>query len=107
MAIRKDGRYAYKYVVNGKVKFIYSFRLNKTNPLPKGKRPCKSLLDTEDVIANDTESKTALTDTQVDMLLRFLQTDCTYQKHYHAVIVLKTSRLRSATMHTDQQNPLR
>lgn len=50
--------------------------------------------DMEDVIENDTEPKTALTDTQADMLLRFLQTDCTYQKHYHAVIVLLNTGLR-------------
>ena len=50
--------------------------------------------DTEDVIGNDTEPKSALTDTQMDLLLRFLQTDCTYQKHYHAAIVLLNTGLR-------------
>lgn len=50
--------------------------------------------DMQDVIENDTEPKAALTDTQADSLLRFLQTDCTYQKHYHAVIVLLNTGLR-------------
>jgi len=50
--------------------------------------------DMEDVIENTTEPKTALTDTQADLLLRFLQTDCTYQKHYHAVTVLLNTGLR-------------
>ena len=50
--------------------------------------------NTEDVIENNTEEKIALTDKQTDMLLRFLQTDCTYHKHYHAVIVLLSSGLR-------------
>lgn len=50
--------------------------------------------DTEDVIKNDTEPKTALTDTQVDLLLHFLQTDCIYQKHYNAVTVLLNTGLR-------------
>ena len=49
---------------------------------------------TEDVIENDTDPKTALTDAQADALLRFLQTDCTYQKHYHAVVVLLNTGLR-------------
>lgn len=50
--------------------------------------------DMEDVIVNDTEPKAALTDAQADLLLRFLQTDCTYQKHYHAVTVLLNTGLR-------------
>lgn len=206
---RKDGRYAYKYVVNGKEQFIYSWRLNETDPLPKGKRPCEPLrqmekqikrdLDdginsigakmtvcelykehnefkranvrestqkgrmqlmkvlqddrignmqidkvnskeatewakrmkekgfayqtinnykrsliaifytaierdyvrknpfifkTSDVIENDTEEKIALTDKQAETLLQFLQTDCTYQKHFHAVTVLLNTGLR-------------
>lgn len=50
--------------------------------------------DMEDVIENDTEPKTALTNTQTDSLLRFLQTDSTYRKHCHAVIVLLNTGLR-------------
>ena len=39
---RKDGRYAYKCQdIHGESKFIYSWRLNPTDPLPKGKRECK------------------------------------------------------------------
>lgn len=205
---RTDGRYAYKYTVGGKPKFAYSWRLNETDALPKGKSDCKPLreiekeiqrdlmdginhtgakmtvcelyskhtelksnvrestqkgrkglmkllqddiigqmpiekvkpsdakqwvirmqekgfafntinnhkrslkaifytaieddlirknpfnFNTEDVIENNTEEKIALTDTQTDMLLQFLQTDCTYQKHYHAVIVLLNTGLR-------------
>ena len=50
--------------------------------------------NTDDVIENDTEEKIALADTQTDVLLKFLQTDCTYQKHYHAVVVLLNTGLR-------------
>ena len=50
--------------------------------------------NTEDVIENDTEEKIVLTDTQADLLLRFLKNDCTYQKHYHAVTVLLNTGLR-------------
>jgi integrase len=208
-SLRKDGRYAYKYVgTDGKPHFVYSWRLSETDPLPKGKRPCKPLrelekeikrdladginstgakmtvcelyakhnelksnvrestqknrkqlmkllqddkmgnmqiekvkpsdakqwvirmkeqgfafqtinnhkrslkaifytaieddlirknpfnFNTEDVIENDTEEKIVLTDTQADLLLRFLKNDCTYQKHYHAVTVLLNTGLR-------------
>lgn len=35
---RQDGRYAYKYTnVHGESKFIYSWKLNPTDPIPKGK----------------------------------------------------------------------
>lgn len=38
---RADGRYYFKYIdKNGKQKFLYSWRLNETDPLPKGKRDC-------------------------------------------------------------------
>ena len=36
---RKDGRYAFKYVdTNGQVQFVYSWKLEKTDKLPAGKR---------------------------------------------------------------------
>lgn len=41
---RKDGRYAYTYVdANGKQKFLYSWKLEKTDKLPQGKRGCVAL----------------------------------------------------------------
>ena len=42
-SIRKDGRYQYKYQVNGKPHFFYSWRLEDTDRLPAGKKPCLSL----------------------------------------------------------------
>ena len=42
---RGNGLYVFKYVVNGKPKFAYSWRLVETERLPKGKRPCKPLRD--------------------------------------------------------------
>lgn len=51
---RQDGRYAYKYQgTDGKPKFLYSWRLNETDPLPKGKRPCKSLREMEKEVLRD------------------------------------------------------
>ena len=42
---RTDGRYMYGYIsdVTGERKFVYSWKLEKNDPMPKGKRPDKSL----------------------------------------------------------------
>lgn len=51
---RKDGMYAYKYQgTDGKPKFLYSWRLTDTDPLPRGKRPCKSLREKEEEVLRD------------------------------------------------------
>lgn len=45
---RKDGLYLYDYVdINGKSKCLYSWKLEATDPLPHGKRKCKSLREKE------------------------------------------------------------
>lgn len=46
--IRQDGRYQFKYLVDGKPKFFYSWKLEVTDPLPAGKKPCKSLREMEE-----------------------------------------------------------
>lgn len=52
---RKDGRYVYKYIgTDGKSKFIYSWKLNDTDTVPKGKRDCKSLQEMKKEILKDT-----------------------------------------------------
>lgn len=51
---RSDGRYAYKYTdKNGKVQFIYSWKLTATDTTPKGKRDCISLREKEKEIQMD------------------------------------------------------
>lgn len=50
---RKDGRYAYKYIENGKPKFIYSWKLVSTDKVPKGKRDCAALRDMIRAIQKD------------------------------------------------------
>lgn len=45
---RDDGRYQYKYSLNGRPHFFYSWKLEPTDPLPKGKKPCKSLREMEE-----------------------------------------------------------
>ena len=53
---RKDGRYAYTYVdSHGKQKFIYSWKLEKTDSLPKGKRDCIALREKIKQIQKDLE----------------------------------------------------
>lgn len=51
---RADYRYVYKYRgKDGKDKFIYSWRLTDTDPIPKGKRFCRSLRDLEKDLQRD------------------------------------------------------
>lgn len=53
---RKDGRYAYKYVgLDGESRFIYSWKLESTDKMPKGKRMDISLREKERVIQRDLE----------------------------------------------------
>ena len=42
-----DGRYRYSYTVNGKQKSVYSWKLEKTDRLPAGKRECVALREQE------------------------------------------------------------
>lgn len=51
---RADGRYCYKYVdANGKPKFLYSWKLEPHDPLPKGKRQDISLREKEKNLLKD------------------------------------------------------
>lgn len=51
-----DGRYAYKYIdTDGKQQFVYSWKLEKTDRLPKGKRDDLSLREKEKQIQKDLE----------------------------------------------------
>lgn len=51
---RADGRYLYKYVDKaGKTRYVYSWKLVPTDPVPKGKRDGKSLRELETEIQKD------------------------------------------------------
>ena len=53
---RTDGRYAFKYVdKNGNQKFVYSWKLEATDAIPKGKRGKESLREKERQILKDLE----------------------------------------------------
>ena len=45
---RRDGRYAFKYIdTTGKTQFVYSWKLEKTDKTPQGKRDDLSLREKE------------------------------------------------------------
>ena len=55
---RKDGRYAFKYIdATGKPQFIYSWKLEKTDKLPTGKRDDLSLREKEKLIQKDIDDQ--------------------------------------------------
>ena len=56
-SIRANGKYQYKYMVDGKAKFLYSWRLVPTDPQPVGKQPCLSLRELEKMVQQDLDSK--------------------------------------------------
>lgn len=56
-SIRQDGRYQFKYHVNGKAYFVYSWRLEPTDKLPVGRKPCLSLRELEKQIGYDLDNR--------------------------------------------------
>ena len=56
-SIRADGKYQFKYHVDGKPHFVYSWRLEPTDKLPQGKKPCLSLREMEKQIGYDLDSQ--------------------------------------------------
>ena len=56
-SIRADGKYQFKYHVDGKPHFVYSWRLEPTDPLPVGKKPCLSLRELEKQIGYDLDNQ--------------------------------------------------
>lgn len=56
-SIRADGKYQFKYHVGGKPHFVYSWRLEPTDTLPVGKKPCLSLREIEKQIGYDLDNQ--------------------------------------------------
>lgn len=56
-SIRADGKYQFKYHVDGKPKFVYSWRLEPTDPLPIGRKPCLSLRELEKAVGYDLDNR--------------------------------------------------
>ncbi len=55
-SVRADGKYQFKYHINGKPHFVYSWRLEPTDKLPVGKKPCLSLRELEKQIGYDLDT---------------------------------------------------
>ena len=76
-SIRSDGKYQYKYQVEGKPHFVYSWKLEPTDKLPDGKKPCLSLRELEKQINRDLEALPNMADgnmTVCELVDRYLKT---------------------------------
>ena len=56
-SIRANGKYQFKYHINGKPHFVYSWRLEPTNPQPVGTKPDLSLREKEKLIGYDLDNQ--------------------------------------------------
>ena len=68
--VRADGKYQYKYHIDGKPHFVYSWKLEPTDKLPKGKKPCRSLRELEKQVNTD-----------LDLLVNIVDGDRSKAKH--------------------------
>ena len=76
-SIRADGKYQYKYHIDGKPHFVYSWKLEPTDKLPPGKKPCLSLRELEKQVNSDLDRLLNITDgnmTVCELVDRYLKT---------------------------------
>lgn len=76
-SVRADGKYQYKYYIEGTPHFVYSWKLEPTDKLPKGKKPCQSLREMEKEIETQITVLTNMPDgtmTVCELVDRYLQT---------------------------------
>ena len=76
-SIRADGKYQYKYHIDGKPHFVYSWKLEPTDKLPKGKKPCRSLRELEQQVNTDLDLLVNIVDGQMtvcELADRYLKT---------------------------------
>ena len=76
-SVREDGLYQFKYHVNGKPKFVYSWRLEPTDKVPQGKKPGPSLRELEKQIGYDLDAQmdpTKKSMTVLELVGRYLAT---------------------------------
>ena len=76
-SVRADGKYQYKYHIDGKPHFVYSWKLEPTDKLPKGKKPCISLRELEKQINTDLDLLVNIVDGQMtvcELVDRYLKT---------------------------------
>lgn len=76
-SIRADGKYQYKYHIDGKPHFVYSWKLEPTDKLPPGKKPCLSLRELEKQVNADLDRLINVADGQMtvcELVDRYLKT---------------------------------
>ena len=76
-SVRADGKYQYKYHIDGKPHFVYSWKLEPTDKLPKGKKPCLSLRELEKQVNANVELLPNIADgnmTVCELVDRYLRT---------------------------------
>ena len=74
---RPDGKYQFKYSIDGIPHFVYSWRLEPTDKMPEGKKPTPSLREMEKAIGRDIESQldpTCRNMTVMELVERYLST---------------------------------
>lgn len=76
-SVRANGKYQYKYHIDGKPHFVYSWKLEPTDKLPKGKKPCLSLRELEKRINAEMAVLSNIVDGQMtvcELVDRYLKT---------------------------------
>lgn len=76
-SVRANGKYQYKYHIDGKPHFVYSWKLEPTDRLPKGKQPCLSLRELEKQINTELAVLSNIVDGQMtvcELVDRYLKT---------------------------------
>ena len=76
-SVRADGKYQYKYHIDGKPHFVYSWKLEPTDKLPKGKKPCLALRELEKQVNTDLDLLVNIVDGQMtvcELVDRYLKT---------------------------------
>ena len=76
-SVRADGKYQYKYHIDEKPHFVYSWELEPTDKLPKGKKPCLSLRELEKQVNTDLDLLVNIVDGQMtvcELVDRYLKT---------------------------------
>ena len=76
-SVRANGKYQYKYHIDGKPHFVYSWKLEPTDRLPKGKQPCLSLRELEKQINAEMAILSNIVDGQMtvcELVDRYLKT---------------------------------
>lgn len=76
-SVRANGKYQYKYHIDGKPHFVYSWKLEPTDRLPLGKLPCLSLRELEKQVNADLERLLNISDGQMtvcELVDRYLKT---------------------------------